>query len=274
MYFLCVSACTAVHRRQCSAFTALILPPVIRIGHIRAHKGQSLPTMPDRRRNRARNWIRGIIPQATASRAPTSTTFTVDSHPPDGAPIDPVLPSSTSPPSGKNINSQGIQSTITTDSAIDNLALVLNLVQQVMNVVQKVPFVAPVAAAMSEILKAYKVCFRFVGALHTSSYLLCCLQEVKDTNEKRDVLFAQISAITRDLCATILRMEETNHVDLLGRLKGDLETYAGLALFFSSVVDNLIADTDYFRRLLCSSGSTITTGNWFIWRHATNSQAN
>ncbi|KAJ7445583.1 ankyrin repeat-containing domain protein [Mycena latifolia] len=61
---------------------------------------------------------------------------------------------------------------------------------------------------MNEILKVYK--------------------EVKDTNEKRDVLLANIADLSRDLCGTVLRMEATNHVDLIGRLKADIEAYTGL----------------------------------------------
>ncbi|KAJ7445601.1 ankyrin repeat-containing domain protein [Mycena latifolia] len=61
---------------------------------------------------------------------------------------------------------------------------------------------------MTEILKTYK--------------------EVKDANEKRGVLLANIAGLSRDLCSTILRMDATNHLDLIGRLKADIETYAGL----------------------------------------------
>ncbi|KAJ6605280.1 hypothetical protein DFH09DRAFT_1300015 [Mycena vulgaris] len=57
---------------------------------------------------------------------------------------------------------------------------------------------------MAEILKAYK--------------------EIKDTDEKRDGLVLSITELTRDLCGTILQMEVTNHVELIGRLRADIET--------------------------------------------------
>ncbi|KAJ6546210.1 ankyrin repeat-containing domain protein [Mycena vulgaris] len=100
------------------------------------------------------------------------------------------------------------KSTGTAASAIDTLSLALDLVQQVANIVQKAPFIAPAAALMSEILQAYK--------------------EMKDTNEKRDILLVNITDLTRDLCGTILRMEATNHFDLVGRLKADIEIYTRL----------------------------------------------
>ncbi|KAJ6504051.1 hypothetical protein DFH09DRAFT_1440359 [Mycena vulgaris] len=92
------------------------------------------------------------------------------------------------------------------NATIDNLTVALGLAQQVANIVQKVPFIAPAAALMSELLKVYK--------------------EVKDTDEKREFLLVNIAELTRDLCGTILRMEATNHVELIGRLKTDIEAYA------------------------------------------------
>lgn len=53
---------------------------------------------------------------------------------------------------------------------------------------------------------------------------------MKSTNEKRDVLTAHIADITGDICATALRMEATDHADLVGRLKPDLNKYAALSL--------------------------------------------
>ncbi|KAJ7079508.1 ankyrin repeat-containing domain protein [Mycena crocata] len=100
--------------------------------------------------------------------------------------------------------------------AIDNIALTLGLVEKVAALFQTVPFIAPVAALMSEILKAYK--------------------EVKDTNDKRESLFIRITDISHDLCATVLRMEATNHLDLVGRLKSDIDKYAKLLEKASNVV--------------------------------------
>ncbi|KAJ6609563.1 ankyrin repeat-containing domain protein [Mycena sp. CBHHK59/15] len=110
--------------------------------------------------------------------------------------------SASDPPTG------GAKSSITKDSVISNLTTALSLVEKVANVAQTVPLIAPVASLLSEILKTYK--------------------EVKDTHEKRDKLLAHIIDITTDLCGTILRMEVTNHADLIGRLKADVETYAAL----------------------------------------------
>ncbi|KAJ6586270.1 ankyrin repeat-containing domain protein [Mycena vulgaris] len=63
------------------------------------------------------------------------------------------------------------------------------------------------------------------------SELLKVYKEVKDTDEKRDVLLVNITELARDLCGTILRMEATNHVDLIGRLKVDIEIYAAASRF-------------------------------------------
>ncbi|KAJ7269747.1 ankyrin repeat-containing domain protein [Mycena rebaudengoi] len=71
-----------------------------------------------------------------------------------------------------------------------------------------VPFIAPVAGCLSQIIKVYK--------------------EVEATDEKRDALLRRIVSISHDLHATVLRMEAAGHVDILTRLKPDLETYAGL----------------------------------------------
>ncbi|KAJ7210765.1 hypothetical protein GGX14DRAFT_624891 [Mycena pura] len=94
------------------------------------------------------------------------------------------------------------------ESVISNLASAIGLVEKAANVAQKVPLIAPVASLLSEILKAYK--------------------EVQGTNEKRDALLSHITNVTNDLCGTILRLEETHYVNLVGRLKADVETYATL----------------------------------------------
>ncbi|KAJ7920582.1 hypothetical protein B0H13DRAFT_1867498 [Mycena leptocephala] len=114
--------------------------------------------------------------------------------------------------SKQSANDQAIGTTkltITKDSVISNLSSALGLVEKAANVAQKVPLIAPVASLLSEILKAYK--------------------EVQGTNEKRDALLSQITNVTNDLCGTILRLEETHHVNLVGRLKADVETYAAYA---------------------------------------------
>ncbi|KAJ6531630.1 hypothetical protein DFH09DRAFT_1326387 [Mycena vulgaris] len=85
------------------------------------------------------------------------------------------------------------------ESVTDNLSLALSLAEQVVAIAQVAPFIAPAAALLSQILKSYK--------------------EVKAANEKRDNLYQLVSNLTGDICATILRMEATNHSDLIGRLK-------------------------------------------------------
>ncbi|KAJ6488352.1 hypothetical protein DFH09DRAFT_1003879 [Mycena vulgaris] len=169
--------------------------------------------MPERRRDRLKNWAHAMIGQG--GQAPLSTAGPVSPRPRSGPPSDKDLP----PPSGRF--------TIA-GSRIDNIALALNLVQQVANIVQSVPFVAPAAALMSEILKVCK--------------------GVKDTNEKRDALLTNITDLTCDLCGTILRLEATTHVDLIGRLKADIEAYArllGKASAFIEEYDNQSALTRF-----------------------------
>ncbi|KAJ6605278.1 hypothetical protein DFH09DRAFT_1269594 [Mycena vulgaris] len=149
--------------------------------------------MPERHRNPLSKWVRGLLPDRVPSRASASAVYILPQAEPPSASDSPVVdPKSASP----------------ANVSIDNLTVVLGLVQQVANVIQKAPFIAPAAALMAEILKAYK--------------------EVKDTDEKRDGLGSTITELTRDLCGTILRMEATNHVELIGRLRADIETYSVL----------------------------------------------
>ncbi|KAJ7445599.1 hypothetical protein FB451DRAFT_1538243 [Mycena latifolia] len=108
--------------------------------------------------------------------------------------------------------------TSTSDTAINNIAVVLRLVQQVANVAQCALFLGPVAAVMAEILKGYK--------------------EVKDTNEKlltktsafikdyndhgltnhitaRNELRAKFAALTRELDSFGARFRSNRLVDLV-----------------------------------------------------------
>ncbi|KAJ6514666.1 hypothetical protein DFH09DRAFT_1431650 [Mycena vulgaris] len=149
--------------------------------------------MSERRRNPLSKWVRGLLPDRAPSRASASAAH--------------IFPQA-DPPSASDSSVADPKSAIPTIAAIDNLTVVLGLVKQVANVIQKAPFIAPAAALMAEILKAYK--------------------EVKDTDEKRDGLVSSITELTRDLCGTILRMEATNHVELIGRLRADIETYSVL----------------------------------------------
>ncbi|KAJ6465578.1 hypothetical protein DFH09DRAFT_1295347 [Mycena vulgaris] len=147
--------------------------------------------MPDR----LRKWVRGLrLENRPSSRGSPSV--------PASNPPPPEPPSASEPP---DIDPKA---TSPANAAIDNLTVALGLVQQVANIVREVPFIAPAAALMAEILEVYKV--------------------AKATGDKRDVLLANIVELTRDLCGTILRMEATNHVDLIGRLKVDIEGYTAL----------------------------------------------
>jgi hypothetical protein len=58
------------------------------------------------------------------------------------------------------------------------------------------------------------------------------VQEVKDTDDKRDALLSRSAGIGQDLCATILQMKATSHVDLIGRLRPDIEAYTRLIFLF------------------------------------------
>ncbi|KAJ7118134.1 hypothetical protein C8R44DRAFT_673631, partial [Mycena epipterygia] len=139
--------------------------------------------------------------------APSTSAHTSTSTP-TAIPLDSVPTATSDPVVGSKSAGSGL--------VIDNIALTLGLVEKLAGLFQTVPFIAPVAGAMSEILKAYK--------------------EVKDTNDKREGLLARITDLSHDLCATVLRMEATKHVDLIGRLKEDVETYAKLLEKASRVV--------------------------------------
>ncbi|KAJ7434133.1 hypothetical protein B0H11DRAFT_2296458 [Mycena galericulata] len=100
------------------------------------------------------------------------------------------------------------KSTNSQDCVIDNIALALDMAEKLAGFVKTVPFIAPAAGFLSQIVKTYK--------------------EVKATNDKRDALLARIIPISQDLCATISQMNATNHPDLIGRLKVDVEKYTRL----------------------------------------------
>ncbi|KAJ7269760.1 ankyrin repeat-containing domain protein [Mycena rebaudengoi] len=110
--------------------------------------------------------------------------------------------------SAKDPPSVDTKSTRTKDSVVDNVALAVDVAEKLAGFVQTVPFIAPVAGCLSQIIKVYK--------------------EVEAMDEKRDTLLCRIVSISHDLHATVLRMEAAGHIDILTRLKQDLETYAGL----------------------------------------------
>ncbi|KAJ7723733.1 hypothetical protein DFH07DRAFT_1067168 [Mycena maculata] len=143
--------------------------------------------------------IYGAPVQADNTADPRSTT-----SPGDTTSSPPVATA----PSARDLPVAGANSTGTKDSVIDNLALALDVTEKLASFAQTIPFIAPAAGFLSQILKTYK--------------------EVKDASDKRDALLDRVTSITQDLCGTILRMEATNHLDMIGRLKPDIETYTRL----------------------------------------------
>ncbi|KAF7330697.1 hypothetical protein MSAN_02447800 [Mycena sanguinolenta] len=63
---------------------------------------------------------------------------------------------------------------------------------------------------------------------HDSDQIIDSYKEFKDVGEKRDLLAQRITDITGDICATVLRMEETNYSNQISRLLPDLKKYAEL----------------------------------------------
>ncbi|KAJ7286558.1 hypothetical protein C8J57DRAFT_1497205 [Mycena rebaudengoi] len=98
-----------------------------------------------------------------------------------------------------------------TGAVIDNLALVVSIVESISNTIDKFPYVGPVAALLSQILKTCR--------------------EIKDMHEQRDLLVARLAKTAGDLHGTIMRMEANNHTDSTGRLKADIEEYVGQGRF-------------------------------------------
>ncbi|KAJ6476820.1 hypothetical protein C8R45DRAFT_365498 [Mycena sanguinolenta] len=94
------------------------------------------------------------------------------------------------------------------DWVIDGFTFALDLAEQALDIAEVAPFIGPAAALMHKIIDSYK--------------------EWKDADEKRDLLAKRVIDITGDICATVLRMQEMNQSDQIGRLKRDLETYAVL----------------------------------------------
>ncbi|KAJ6514676.1 hypothetical protein DFH09DRAFT_1099512 [Mycena vulgaris] len=97
------------------------------------------------------------------------------------------------------------------------------------------PFIAPVAALMAEILKAYK--------------------ETKDTDEKRG------AELARDLCGTILRIKATNH-KLLARAAAFIKEYDKQGVVRHVTARNeLGSEMSSLNRELDSFGTRFRSGN-------------
>ncbi|KAJ7112583.1 ankyrin repeat-containing domain protein [Mycena epipterygia] len=108
--------------------------------------------------------------------------------------------------------------------SIDNLALAANIVEKIANVVDKVPFVAPVAALLSEVLKTCK--------------------EIQDMGENRNTLDTLIGKITKDLNETKAGLED---VQSTGSLKKDMEEYVGLLAKASALISAFDGQNKAFR---------------------------
>ncbi|KAF7349471.1 Ankyrin repeat protein [Mycena sanguinolenta] len=92
------------------------------------------------------------------------------------------------------------------ETLLEIVQFALDLADKALDIAQVAPFVAPAAELLRKIIDSYK--------------------EVKTSEENRDALALRISELTGDICAAVLRMQETNHSDRIERLKQDLEKYA------------------------------------------------
>ncbi|KAJ7855806.1 hypothetical protein B0H13DRAFT_2283603 [Mycena leptocephala] len=145
--------------------------------------------------------LQAAVSAPVPATQPVSAPPSKNPNPTTNTPLISLLsPSASDPPAVTT------KSTKTKDTIVDNVALAVDVVADLSGFIESVPFLEPVARFLSRIITVYK--------------------KVKATDEKRDALLTRIMDITRDLHATVLRMETTGHVDLLTRLKSDLETYA------------------------------------------------
>ncbi|KAJ7112601.1 ankyrin repeat-containing domain protein [Mycena epipterygia] len=107
---------------------------------------------------------------------------------------------------------------------VDNLALAANIVEKIANVVDKVPFVAPVAALLSEVLKTCK--------------------EIQDMGENRNTLNTKLGKITKDLDETKTRLDVEQ---ITGSLRKDVEEYAGLLAKALALISGFDGQNKAFR---------------------------
>ncbi|KAJ7863216.1 hypothetical protein B0H13DRAFT_2282128, partial [Mycena leptocephala] len=117
----------------------------------------------------------------------------------------------------------------TAESLLNILTLALAVAEQVVDIAQVAPVIKPAAELLSKIIEIYK--------------------EAKSTSEKRDVLAERIGNLTGDICATVLRMEETGDSDRIGRLKQDLETYAALSVHLIEKASKCIEHYDSWGKI-------------------------
>ncbi|KAF7349501.1 HET-domain-containing protein [Mycena sanguinolenta] len=115
---------------------------------------------------------------------------------------------------GDALSKSGIKS----DCAIDGFVFALDLAEQALDIAEVAPFIGPAAALLHKIIDSYK--------------------GWKDVHEKHDFLVQRVADITGDICATVVRMQETNYSDQIGRLRSDLEKYAKLIDRASQFIEN------------------------------------
>jgi hypothetical protein len=104
--------------------------------------------MSDRRRDRLKAWVQTKLRPVTPvdlPNTPTTPSTTPVTTPPASTPHR-----SGAPPWALSVSKSAV--------VVDNLTVTLALVQQVAKIGQQVPWIAPAAALMSEILNIYKVC--------------------------------------------------------------------------------------------------------------------
>jgi hypothetical protein len=144
--------------------------------------------MSDRRRDRLRAWVTRKLHSKPSTPdlsdasaiAPSQSTTTATSP-------TSILPHAGGSPKGTLANNATSTSTAgrtpssmadpaksqpKSDLVVDNLTVTLALVQQVANIIKKVPWIAPVAALMSELLEAYKVCSNDASNNTTARFLM------------------------------------------------------------------------------------------------------
>jgi hypothetical protein len=104
-----------------------------------------------------------------------------------------------------------------------NLSAAVAIVTQVARIVEAAPFVQPIGAILSEIVKVYKV-GNFIIA---SEWSLLASQEVQDNHGKRDALFAKVADHTKVIAQAIICLNDNGHAAKISRLGSDLKEYEG-----------------------------------------------
>ncbi|KAJ6594427.1 hypothetical protein B0H19DRAFT_1247099 [Mycena capillaripes] len=103
------------------------------------------------------------------------------------------------------------------ETLLDGLTITLALANDVANVLEVAPFIGRAASLLKKIQKAN--------------------DELGRTDEKRNILEAHLTNLTRDICAAVLRMQATGHSGLISRLTVDLEKYGALITTASRFIE-------------------------------------